>query len=70
MQDDRIMTGDCCGFCGKDLKDHTPRFYGHYLCKCGDAQKARKLLKQIEKLKDQIPEKKYEFRQRLEKVRE
>ncbi len=59
-----ISFGDnICLYCGEQKKQKWEDCESYYECDCNDAVKERLILEQIEKLKQQIPRKKFVVRE-------
>ena len=59
-----ISFGDrICLYCGQQEKQKWDDCESYYECDCDDAKKEREIRQQIEKLKQQMPRKKYEIRE-------
>jgi len=63
VKEDKILRGteNICLFCGNEKEEEWDEYTQYFQCNCKDAKKYREILEQIGKLKDQLPEPKYEI---------
>lgn len=55
-----LETTNICMFCGQEEKEHFEEYTRYFECDCSDAVEYRRIEREIEKLKQKLPQPKFE----------